>query len=287
MKISKPTDDILAKYQRDKERKYILSWSGGKDSTAIAILCHEFNLPLDYIIFSEVMFDEMTSGENPEHIRWVRDTAVPLLESWFGKGRVLILHTSAWKTYKSAVTRVKTHGRNPGEMWGWPMPDSCIINAELKIPPLREFKRKYPNRIEYIGYAVGEERRLARHLEKGQDVAREAYPLIDFSITEPGARELCAEYGLLSPIYNSTSRGGCWFCPNARLQEQARIKRDYPELWSKLEWVAQFLAGYPDAQQREYVKRFCWGKTFDERNAEIDAYLADRSDDLFPAERMN
>lgn len=43
--------------------KYIASWSGGKDSTASIILAHEHNEPLDLIIFSEVMFDENTSGD--------------------------------------------------------------------------------------------------------------------------------------------------------------------------------------------------------------------------------
>ena len=49
--------------------KYIASWSGGKDSTASIILAHEHNEPLDLIIFAEVMFDNETSGELPEHIQ--------------------------------------------------------------------------------------------------------------------------------------------------------------------------------------------------------------------------
>lgn len=48
--------------------QYIASWSGGKDSTASIILAHENNEPLDFIIFSEVMFDKNISGELPEHI---------------------------------------------------------------------------------------------------------------------------------------------------------------------------------------------------------------------------
>ena len=53
--------------------KTYLSWSGGKDSSASIILCHEQGIPLDGVIFSEVMFDlsRNISGENPEHIKWV------------------------------------------------------------------------------------------------------------------------------------------------------------------------------------------------------------------------
>lgn len=63
--------------------KYLSCWSGGKDSTASIILAHEHGEPLDIILFSEVMFDRKRgiSGENPEHIRFIKDTK-PLFESW-------------------------------------------------------------------------------------------------------------------------------------------------------------------------------------------------------------
>lgn len=62
--------------------KTYLSWSGGKDSSASIILCHEQGIPLDGVIFSEVMFDlsRNISGENPEHIKWVYETAIPIIE---------------------------------------------------------------------------------------------------------------------------------------------------------------------------------------------------------------
>ncbi len=64
--------------------QYFHSWSGGKDSTASIILDHIHGLPSSKIIFSEVMFDRKRgiSGELPEHIRFVRDQAKPLFESW-------------------------------------------------------------------------------------------------------------------------------------------------------------------------------------------------------------
>ena len=47
--------------------KYIASCSFGKDSIATIILAHIHNEPLDLIVYSEVMFDENISGENPLH----------------------------------------------------------------------------------------------------------------------------------------------------------------------------------------------------------------------------
>ena len=62
--------------------KYIASCSGGKDSIATIILAHENKEPLDEIVFAEVMFDEETSGELPEHIDFIKNKAFPLFESW-------------------------------------------------------------------------------------------------------------------------------------------------------------------------------------------------------------
>ena len=49
------------------EKRYIASFSGGKDSVATIILAKENKELLDTIIFSEVMFDKDVSGELPEH----------------------------------------------------------------------------------------------------------------------------------------------------------------------------------------------------------------------------
>lgn len=45
------------------------------------------------------------------------------------------------------------------------------------------------------------------------------------------ARKKCEEYGLLSPCYKFSKRGGCWFCPNAKLKEHQEIKKIYPDIW--------------------------------------------------------
>ena len=51
---------------------------------ATIILAHEHKEPLDSIVFSEVMFDlkNNISGENPRHMKFIREKAVPLFESW-------------------------------------------------------------------------------------------------------------------------------------------------------------------------------------------------------------
>lgn len=62
--------------------KYFVSCSFGKDSIATALLALEKGEPIDGLIFCEVMYDHSRniSGEIPEHINWIRKTAIPRLE---------------------------------------------------------------------------------------------------------------------------------------------------------------------------------------------------------------
>lgn len=46
--------------------------------------------------------------------------------------------------------------------------------------------------------------------------------------------EICARHGLLSPIYEFTSRGGCFFCPNAKEKELRHLYDHHPDLWGRL-----------------------------------------------------
>lgn len=71
--------------------KYFASCSFGKDSIATVLLALEHNEPLDGILFTEVMFSHARniSGEIPEHINWIYNTAVPKLETMGVKTHIL------------------------------------------------------------------------------------------------------------------------------------------------------------------------------------------------------
>ena len=52
------------------------------------------------IIFCEVMFDKHTSGELPEHIRFIKEKCIPTFSKWGYKTEIL----RAEKTYITAST---------------------------------------------------------------------------------------------------------------------------------------------------------------------------------------
>ena len=43
-----------------------------------------------------------------------------------------------------------------------------------------------------------------------------------------------AKAGLLSPVYEFTDRGGCWFCPNAKPKELRHHYDHHPDLWARM-----------------------------------------------------
>ena len=86
------------------------------------------------------------------------------------------------------------------------------------------------NTIQYLGIASDEPERIARHSVKKGIIL----PLVDIGWDEAYCRKWCEENGLLSPIYTTATRGGCWFCHNQGVDQLRRLRHDYPELWGHL-----------------------------------------------------
>lgn len=203
----------------------IVSWSGGKDSTATIILAKEHGIPIDYILFSEVMFDNKTSCELPEHMSFVKEVAIPRFEEWGYKTE--ILHHN--KTYMDYFNQVRKSGKNIGKRVGFPMADRC--NARnCKVAPINKFLREHKSCVQYVGICADEPLRLASLHKDASKVSL----LEKYGYSGQQAREKCKEYGLLSPYYQYSKRGGCWCCPNASDEQLSYIRAHHPELWNKL-----------------------------------------------------
>ncbi len=243
--------------------KYITSWSGGKDSTASIILEHIHGLPPSDIIFSEVMFDKKRgiSGELPEHIDFVKNKAIPVFEKWGHK--VTILHSD--KDYLDCFYHVLTRSKNPernGKFHGFPMGGMCALNRTCKTSPINKYLKQFSKGevIQYVGIAADEEERLEKLEKRGQVSLLEK-----LHITESECFGLCKQYGLLSPVYEHYKRGGCWFCPNYNCKSFARLKLEYPDLWSELEKLSH--------TSNLVSQNFRYNKSFAEVDREVDKII--------------
>ncbi len=206
--------------------KYIASCSFGKDSMATVLLAVQHGEPLDEVVYCEVMFDKDVSGEVPEHRDFIWHAAIPAIK----KMGIQVTVLRGTKTYVDLFTGQITRGPKKGLLRSFPICGKCYVQRDCKLKPIQQYQKALPSDIAwYIGIAKDEKERLLRLRASGQVSLLEKY-----NVTERDAKKLCEDAGLLSPVYEFTDRGGCWFCPNAKTKELRHLYDHHPELWSRL-----------------------------------------------------
>ncbi|MBQ6855545.1 MAG: hypothetical protein IJO13_00405 [Lachnospiraceae bacterium] len=210
--------------------RYIASWSGGKDSTASIILAHLLGLPLDIIVFCEVMYDNKRniSGELPEHMEFIRKTA-KLFERWGYEVITLRSEQDYLSFFNRRIKKATKHKDHIGKRFGFPCFGLCGIKRDLKLKPIERYFKGQKDVIQYVGICADEPERL-KSLNKSSN---KISILAKYGYTQEMAKDLCERFELLSPSYKYTKRGGCWFCPNAKLEEQYCLYKQYPEIWEE------------------------------------------------------
>lgn len=211
----------------EKKNYYVASLSYGKDSIAMLIKIKELGLPLDEVIFCEIMFDNEISGIHPRQLEFINNARKILKERF----DIDVNHLKAIKSYKEQFYTKKEKGKRIGQIYGFPVLIGAWCNGRLKLQViakhLNQLKKQY-NVIQYIGIAVDEEKRI-----KQKDNV--IYPLVDLGITEEMAKNICIDNNLYSPLYNDEiHRDGCWFCNKASIKDLMDVYKNYPDYWKLL-----------------------------------------------------
>ena len=167
------------------------------------------------------------TGIDVEHIRseWT-------FESYFYKRR------SERAKYANRINGFPIQQRN------W-----CVGRLKTEI-----IDKQYKNAIAYIGIAADEPKRIARHSVPGKVI-----PLVQIGWDEAYCRKWCEEHDLLSPIYTTAARGGCWFCHNQSIEQLRLLRRNHPEYWQLLlKWDADSPVSFkPNGHTvHDYDRRF-------------------------------
>jgi 3'-phosphoadenosine 5'-phosphosulfate sulfotransferase (PAPS reductase)/FAD synthetase len=197
---------------------HVVSFSGGKDSTALVIGMIERNYQIDDIIFCDtgVEFPQMY-----EHIDKV--------EKYIGR-KVTKLKAEHSFEYMM-FDYVKTKGKHKGEKgYGWSDFRNRWCTSYLKKGMVKRYLRQYEDVVEYHGIAVDEAHRTNKNNEK---IIK--YPLIEWNMTEKDCLEYCYSKGFdWGGLYKDFARVSCYLCPLQRLSELKVIYNKYPELWQKM-----------------------------------------------------
>lgn len=200
--------------------KHIVSWSGGKDSTAMLLRMLELNYKIDEIIFVDIRFDKNIGGELPEMYKYIEK-----IEAYIGRK---VTRITSELTFKDYFYKKYERGKRENTIYGWPHTLGGWCNSRLKIKPITKYKKEIGEHIMYLGIAADEPKRLARMGKNERSL------LAEWGWTEQDCLDYLKEKGLENPLYKNFSRTGCWFCPKQNLKSLKIIKNNYPDLWEQL-----------------------------------------------------
>ena len=193
----------------------IVSFSGGKDSTAMLLLMIEKKMKIDEVVF----FD--TGWEFPQMYEHIA-----LVEKNTG---IKITHLHPPKSFDYYMfDHVKTKGKRKGEVgYSWADFRNRWCTA-IKVQTINKYLSKKDNPIQFVGIAFDEQH---RKIDKTKQ-----YPLIEFQHTELMALELCYSRGYtFGGLYKKFDRVSCYNCPLKSMRELKILHDFYPDLWGKMQ----------------------------------------------------
>ena len=194
----------------------IVSFSGGKDSTAMLLMMIEKGVPVDKVVFCDT---GMEFPQMYDHIKKVAKLA--------GRKVDVLKRKETYRYY------LGEHIKRSGKV-GYGHPDfrNRWCTQLLKKTPFSQFIKQFDDVLEFHGIAVDEKHRTEKNKEKGRNIK---YPLVDWDVTEKQALEYCYSKGLdWDGLYEKFHRVSCWCCPLSRIGELRVLYNEFPELWSEL-----------------------------------------------------
>ena len=200
----------------------IVSFSGGKDSTAMLLMMLEKEIPVDRIICVD------TTKEFPqmyEHIKKVQAMIEPL------KIEVVKIDFDYFFADKEIM-----RGANKGKFgYGWTGARGRWC-THLKVAAINKIIKKIPNApntVDFVGIAYDEVKRAEKKYIKEKNAR---LPLVEWQITERQALDYCYSKGLdWGGLYEKFHRVSCWCCPLSRIGSLRTLYNNFPELWKELE----------------------------------------------------
>lgn len=207
---------------------HILSLSYGKDSLACLGAIEALRWPLDRIIHIEIWATETIQADLPPMVEFKEKANAIIKERW----GIEVESIRAPYTAEQRMYRRRIRGNRVGEMVGWPRIKGCEIQSSCKREP---YNKAVKNSMTYLGIAADEPDRIAKHSKK----RNVNLPLVAMGWTESDCQQWCKNNGLLSPIYTTATRGGCWFCPQQRTDQLRVLRKMYPRYWElMMKWDA-------------------------------------------------
>jgi 3'-phosphoadenosine 5'-phosphosulfate sulfotransferase (PAPS reductase)/FAD synthetase len=203
---------------------HVVSFSGGKDSTAMLLRMIELGWPIDEIIFCD------TGVEFPamyEHIKKV--------EQYIGRKITTLKWEHPYEYYLCEIEVKRRASRykrllERGEAVQLNTKGYSFAGARsrwctrMKVTAFNKHT-KGKSLVRYIGIAADEPKRIGEY----------NYPLVEWGWTEADCLAYCKAKGFdWGGLYDIFKRVSCWCCPLQSLSELRKLRHNFPELWQTL-----------------------------------------------------
>lgn len=257
-----------------KPKYHMVSFSGGKDSTAMLLHMMELGMQIDEVLYCDTYMEFPAMIRHVEKIKkLVEDSGIKFvtLKNPMSFKYLLLEH----QPKRRQSTLEKIGGNKKG--YSWPGSRSRWCTSKLKTDLVEKYKKEMNKKYDVIGYvgiAADEQYRLERDINK-----IDKHPLVDWNWTESDALKYCYDHGFdWDGLYKIFERVSCWCCPLQSLHDLRGLWKNFPTLWNELieldgkTW-RRFRADYSVAQltaRFELEERFeSEGKSINPHNKEF------------------
>lgn len=206
---------------------HVVSCSGGKDSSALAIGLYERGHHIDEVI-----------GCNEGY--WWPEA----VEAFYQVGEITGFKMTMLKPDSEhefdylMFNKVIEKGKRKGERgYGWATMLSrwCTTFCKARVIDgyLKELTKTHTV-IQYIGIAADEAKRTLKKAGIDKNIQK-LYPLVDWGMTEADCLQYCYDHGITwNGLYKHFHRMSCWLCPLQGLRDARSLYHNYPDKWEQL-----------------------------------------------------
>lgn len=221
-----------------KPEYHVVSFSGGKDSTAVVLRMIELGERIDEVLCCDTTMEFPAVYRHIEKVKKVVEAAgikFTILRAEHDFEYYLAKHHA-----KNRKTTSDFYGA-PG--YGWPSHKSRWCTKHLKTEVIQKYIKPLQEQYEvihYIGIAADEDYRMEK---KNNQNPNHRHPLRAWGWDEETALRYCYSrgydweglYELKRNEKTGRSRVSCWCCPLQSYEELRTLRNHFPDLWEKLQ----------------------------------------------------
>ena len=218
----------------------VVSFSGGKDSTAMLLMMLERGEPIADIVFFDGGWEFPQMHDHLEQVEKFIGRTITRLRPRLPVGTVTDKTPFDWMFSEFPVVKRGTKEIHRfGRYWPSPKIRWCTGRKQesLRSHLLALTHRKgfaLPLR-QCVGFAADELERLDGTTKQNGKYHVQRYPLVEWGVTEADALAYCEKRGFTwGGLYRHFDRVSCFCCPLQGLDELRKLRCFFPGLWQRM-----------------------------------------------------